>query len=259
MSYASAVKDHGPKQSHDDKLADPVPEIKYSKSSSGTVDTMSSDTVNIPSYAEQEKEAEELKRDVAKSADKASKDAKDFGQKASADAKRLESEAGKQADELSKDASKKASQLSKEVSDEVDKASKVAGQTLDKYAKEFSQKTEELSKEASNDYDKAKASAARSYESAKKELREDGKKVEQIGRDAEDWAEKNKGNPVVIGNAVVMGVVAAALGAGAYRMNQAGTLTWKVAGTWAGIVGVFAVSDYYLSQWLFRNKYPPKK
>jgi hypothetical protein len=35
---------------------------------------------------------------------------------------------------------------------------------------------------------------------------------------------------------------------GAYKKYSAGELNWKVAGIWAGIIGLFAVGDYYLSQ-----------
>jgi hypothetical protein len=45
---------------------------------------------------------------------------------------------------------------------------------------------------------------------------------------------------------------------GAYKANSEGKLDWKVAGTVAGAVGVLGVADYYGSQWLLENKYPPK-
>ena len=35
---------------------------------------------------------------------------------------------------------------------------------------------------------------------------------------------------------------------GAYNQNQQGKLNWKVAGLWAGAVGLFGAGDYYLSQ-----------
>ncbi|KAF2089743.1 hypothetical protein K490DRAFT_37860 [Saccharata proteae CBS 121410] len=61
---------------------------------------------------------------------------------------------------------------------------------------------------------------------------------------------ENADNPVVIGNAVTVGILGAALGVGAYRKYTAGQLTWKVAGAWAGVVGLFAVGDYYVSQYV---------
>ncbi|KAK5005129.1 hypothetical protein LTR28_008089 [Elasticomyces elasticus] len=69
---------------------------------------------------------------------------------------------------------------------------------------------------------------------------------------------ENSDNPVVIGNAVAMAAFAGVLGVGAYRKYTAGELTWKVAGLWAGVVGLFAVGAYYVSQYLFK-KYPPKE
>jgi hypothetical protein len=53
---------------------------------------------------------------------------------------------------------------------------------------------------------------------------------------------------VVLGNAVVVGVLGTVLGVGAYRKYAAGELSWKVVGAWAGVVGLFAGADYYVSQ-----------
>ena len=64
---------------------------------------------------------------------------------------------------------------------------------------------------------------------------------------------KNKNNPVVIGNAVVIAALGVLLGTGAYRMHKANTLTWNVAGAWAGAVGLFAVGDYYVSQYVYTH------
>jgi len=58
----------------------------------------------------------------------------------------------------------------------------------------------------------------------------------------------NSDNPVFIGNAVAVVALSAGLGFGAYRKYAAGELSWKVVGTWTGVVGIFAVGDYYLSQ-----------
>ena len=57
---------------------------------------------------------------------------------------------------------------------------------------------------------------------------------------------------------MVITAICAGLGVGVYKKYSAGDLSWKVAGLWAGAVGMFAVGDYYLSKWLFRNKYPKK-
>jgi hypothetical protein len=58
----------------------------------------------------------------------------------------------------------------------------------------------------------------------------------------------NSDNPVVVGNALVVGILGTALGVGAYRKYVAGELSWRVAGAWAGVVGLFAAGDYYASQ-----------
>lgn len=49
-------------------------------------------------------------------------------------------------------------------------------------------------------------------------------------------------------NAVAVVAISAGLGFGAYRKYAAGEFTWKLVGAWAGVVGLFAVGDYYLSQ-----------
>jgi len=186
MSYASAVKDHGPPQPLSEvskpsssslpppslrytdtnlqKAAPPIPEIEHSESGERSVDSLSSDTVNIPSYAEQQKAVE-------------------------------------------------------------DRAHKLA-------------------QEGEEAFDRIKGQARRGYEDATA----DGRRAKEEGRKAEEWAERNKGNPVVIGNVVVVTALAGLLGTGAYRMHKAGTLTWQVAGAWAGVVGLFAAGDYYVSQ-----------
>ncbi|CZS89303.1 uncharacterized protein RAG0_00704 [Rhynchosporium agropyri] len=103
-------------------------------------------------------------------------------------------------------------------------------------------------------------------ERAKKAYAESKAKAEKAEKEAKAKAKKaksnleaNKDNPVYIGNAVAVVALSAGLGFGAYRKYAAGELTWKVVGAWAGVVGLFAGADYYLSQYLFKNKYPPKK
>ncbi|KAL1640475.1 hypothetical protein SLS58_006975 [Diplodia intermedia] len=78
------------------------------------------------------------------------------------------------------------------------------------------------------------------------------------GRKAGQSIRDNAGNPVVLGNFVTIGALGAVLGLGAYKKYNAGQLNWKVAGAWAGVVGLFGVADYYVSKYLF-EKYPTKK
>jgi hypothetical protein len=229
MSYAQAVKDHGPPQSDSEastpqsiaphriliaaqKMPDTVPEIAHSDSGVHSIDSLSSDTVNIPSYAEQQKQAEEraeaAKREAQQTADQVGKDAKEFGKKAEGEAKRLEAQGAKKYQQFTKDAGK--------------------------------------------EYEKVKGDLKSGYERAKKEFGENSKEAKEEARKLEEWTEKNKNNPVVIGNAVVITALAALLGTGAYRAHRAGSLTWRVAGAWAGVVGLFAVGDYYVSQYVHR-------
>jgi len=94
---------------------------------------------------------------------------------------------------------------------------------------------------------------------AEKEFSKKEKEAKAKARKELNRIEANSDNPVFIGNAVAVVALSAGLGFGAYRKYAAGELTWKVVGAWTGIVGLFAVGDYYLSQYLFKNKYPPKK
>lgn len=86
-------------------------------------------------------------------------------------------------------------------------------------------------------YDKGKAAASKKSGEAK------DKAVA-----AKDDYNTNRDNPVVIGNTVIVAVVAAVLGFGAYHKHTRGELNWAVVGTWAGVVGLFGVGDYYFSQ-----------
>jgi hypothetical protein len=121
---------------------------------------------------------------------------------------------------------------------------------LSRLEKESGKKFDEFTQEAKNNYEAWKKSAARDYEKLKREAKKDGKYVEGEAKKAGQWADENKSNPVVVGNAVVITAVAGVLGVGAYRMHQVGQLTLKVAGAWAGVVGLFAVGDYYISQYV---------
>ena len=142
----------------------------------------------------------------------------------------LAAERAEEAEREGKRVADKAAQQAKEFTQQAERE-------LSRLEKETGKKYDQWSSEAKSSYDKWKKVAGKDYEKAKKEVKEDGK-----------WVEKNRRNPVVVGNAVAMTAVAGLLGIGAYRLHRAGELTWKVAGTWAGIVGLFAVGDYYVSQ-----------
>lgn len=94
----------------------------------------------------------------------------------------------------------------------------------------------------------AKAEAEKKAEEAKAKAEKVKEEAKMKAKRAAELADKNKGNPVIVGNGIAMAVIAAGLGFGAYRKNMAGELTWKLVGTWAGIVGLFAAGDIYLSK-----------
>jgi len=114
---------------------------------------------------------------------------------------------------------------------------------------------ERIEHEAEAAEGKAKEAAHKAKESASKAAKDAKAKANK----AAGRFEANSDNPVFIGNAVAVVALSAGLGFGAYRKYAAGELSWKVVGAWTGVVGLFAVGDYYLSQYLFKNKYPPKK
>jgi hypothetical protein len=110
-----------------------------------------------------------------------------------------------------------------------------------------------------HEFASAEVRAKEAAEEAKKDLAKDEKNAKAKAKKVKGRLEANSDNPVFIGNAVAVVALSAGLGFGAYRKYAAGELSWKVVGIWTGVVGFFAVGDYYLSQYLFKNKYPPKK
>ena len=199
----------GPKQSEKDKVPHPVPEIMHEDSGAHTSDNPLSQKIkSAPSHATQQEQAEER-----------ASEARD-------DALRVADESSEQGKEFAAKAQS-----------ELERLEKQAGQTYD-----------EMSAEAKQDFAQWKKQAQKEYASVKKEVQQDGRKARDQAQKAGKWTEENKGNPVVIGNAVAITALAGLLSAGAYNMHQKGTLTWKVAGAWAGVVGLFAVGDYYVSQ-----------
>jgi pyruvate dehydrogenase E2 component (dihydrolipoamide acetyltransferase) len=59
---------------------------------------------------------------------------------------------------------------------------------------------------------------------------------------------RNADNPVYIGNAVLLGLVGAGLGFGAYKKHLNGKLSWELVGLWSGAVGAFGAVDYFVSK-----------
>jgi FKBP-type peptidyl-prolyl cis-trans isomerase len=93
--------------------------------------------------------------------------------------------------------------------------------------------------------EEAEAEQAKQAKQAAEHKAEQAKKKAARGK---ELAKENADNPVVIGNAVVLGLAATVLGVGAYRKWSVGELSWKVAGAWMGVVGAFGVADFYVSK-----------
>ena len=139
-----------------------------------------------------------------------------------------------EAEDKAREESAKASQKTKETAAEADKKASGKAKEFSEYA---SEKGDELSREASDKYDKAKKSAARNYRESKEEAKEKGNELS-----------RNRDNPVVVGNAVIIGVGSVALGFVGYQKYAKGELSWEIAGITAAAVSAFAIGDYYLSQ-----------
>ena len=102
---------------------------------------------------------------------------------------------------------------------------------------EAEDKAREYSQKASEAASDAKKKAAAKGKEAKEKAKAGGKKLQD-----------NQDNPVIIGNAVLLGVGIIALAAGAYQKHSEGKLDWQLAGTVAGVVGVLGVADYFASK-----------
>ncbi|MCJ1278285.1 hypothetical protein MMC21_006100 [Puttea exsequens] len=144
-----------------------------------------------------------------------------------------------------------AADKTKETADKAQGKSQSYAQTAKEKAKEAADYSKERGSEfadsAEKNFDKAKKNADKNAKEAKKEIKSMTQDVDE-----------NKDNPVYIGNAVLIAAGSAALGYGAYTKQKAGELSWEIAGIAAAAVGVLAIGDYYLSQYLLKNKYPKK-
>jgi len=119
--------------------------------------------------------------------------------------------------------------------------------------------TETQADRIEHEFEAEEARAKKAYAEGKEKASKAEKDAKVKAKKTANRLEANSDNPVFIGNAVAVVALSAGLGFGAYRKYAAGELTWKVVGAWTGIVGLFAAGDYYLSQYLFKNKYPQKK
>ncbi|PLB42706.1 putative pyruvate dehydrogenase complex, dihydrolipoamide acetyltransferase component [Aspergillus candidus] len=83
-----------------------------------------------------------------------------------------------------------------------------------------------------------------------KAQREAAEQRESKGRTRRGRISRNKSNPVYVGNALVLGLIGAGLGLGAYRKHLDGKLSWQLVGACSGALGAFGVVDYYVSKLL---------
>lgn len=90
--------------------------------------------------------------------------------------------------------------------------------------------------------------AAEDKKEAEAKAKEVKDKAKAKANKAESRIKANSDNPVILGNALIVGILGTVLGVGAYRKYASGELSAKVVGAWAGVVGLFAVGDYYVSQ-----------
>lgn len=119
-----------------------------------------------------------------------------------------------------------------------------------------------IEREAADILRRAEADANRAATSAKKKAKEGSAVAKEKAEEASAVAKEKtregvaaaKQNPektILLGNSVVVGVMAAVLGIGAYRKYSRNELTWGVAGLWAAIVGAVAVGDAVVSRWVY--------
>lgn len=88
----------------------------------------------------------------------------------------------------------------------------------------------------------------REVEEAEAVAREEYARAKKSSKKGVSKLHANSDNPVVIVNALAVVGLSGALGFAGYRKYAGGELTWKLVGLWAGVIGLFGVGDYYLSQ-----------
>ena len=193
--------------------APPVPEVE--RSDDHTESLVDVDSVHV-SIVPSDFESQSIQTDTQ--ADRLDREAEDDEREMEAEYKEMKGEASAKVHQAKANAHDTVAQAEAETKKTADRVSREAKKTVDQLSGEVRKTVDKVS-------DEAKAA----------------------GRDLRDQAD----DPVVVGNTVVVAALSAALGFGAYRKYASGELTWKVAGAWAGVVGVFALGDFYLSQSVF--------
>lgn len=111
---------------------------------------------------------------------------------------------------------------------------------------ETQEKREELQEEARERAEEAREKAEQAKKVAARKSKEaEGKAKQFLGQ-----AKENSNNPVVIGNVVVMGALAAVFGTRVYQRWQREGFSWEFAGITAGFVAAFGVADYFISRYV---------
>ena len=134
---------------------------------------------------------------------------------------------------------------------EISQAPEPAKGKASSFAEEVPSKVEGVSASAATNYEKGKAATSANYEKGKAVASEKSSEARDKATAAKDQLSANRDNPVVIGNTVLVAVTAVGLGFGAYRKHTKGELSWGIVGAWAGVVGLFATGNYFLSQWVW--------
>ncbi|KAG6997711.1 hypothetical protein G7Y79_00038g074700 [Physcia stellaris] len=234
MSYAQAAA-KGPKQSPEEARAPQPAQVE-------TTEGPASDLIDVdsPHISQVHSDFKSQAQQTGTQAERMAKEAEDQARQTAAQAEQKGSE-------TAQEGKKKASEFSEE-----------AEQKTDELSKDASKNYEKAKKVASEDYDKSKKYASEKYREGKELASETADELNIKAREAKDDLSANRDNPVVIGNAIAWTIGGVALGVGAYNKHVKGELDWGVVGLAAGAVGVLAVGDYYLTQWLFKNKYPKK-
>ncbi|MCJ1288017.1 hypothetical protein MMC26_007370 [Xylographa opegraphella] len=235
------------------RRAPPPPEVAHEEASVGSlVDVDSPHVASVSSdysgktqtqVEREEREAEDAEREAREKFNQVSEEASQRYEKDKKEA----SEKGK---ELKKEVSAKGKEVeadAEEVGHDVGEASKDAKHDLSEKGKAARQKAREAGHDAN---EKAKIAGRKTKEAA----HDMNERAQEAGHELNE----NRDNPVVIANALIIGLGSAFVGFGAYKKYQAGELNWQVGGFWAGAIGLFALGDYYMSQYLFKNKYPRK-
>lgn len=63
-----------------------------------------------------------------------------------------------------------------------------------------------------------------------------------------DKFNRNKSNPVVVGNTIMLMAAGAGIAYGAYHKHLRGGLTWELIAKWSGGIGTLALFDYFVSK-----------